>query len=171
MNKDSNKISEVLFNDKGTVEYKDDSSYQNHLFDQYRMYHHSIESISSRRQNANSFFVTLNTVLVSLSGYINLGANLNGKWNFLIALAGLAISYMWYRLIRSYRDINTAKFKVLNLIETKLPVRPFEAEWQAVGEGKDPQKYLPFTRIEIGIPWVFFCLHILALTSFIPFSN
>jgi hypothetical protein len=40
---------------------------------------------------------------------------------------------MWYRLVRSYKDLNSAKFKVIHEIEKSLPISPYDAEWEAVG--------------------------------------
>lgn len=70
---------------------------------------------------------------------------------------------MWYRLIRSYKDLNTAKFKVIHEIEQKLPCAPYDLEWEKVGRGKDSKLYLPFTHIEICVPWVFLALHVFVL--------
>ena len=130
----------------------------------------SADRISARRQTANSFFVTINTALVALVGYIHLGSTTENKYYWLIALAGIAIAYMWYRLIRSYRDLNSAKFKVIHEIEKKLPISPYDAEWEAVGRGKDSSLYLPFTYIEVGIPWIFLGLHVLAFIQSFPWE-
>jgi hypothetical protein len=99
-----------------------------------------------------------------------LGNQSNTNYYWLIALAGIAISFMWYRLIRSYRDLNSAKFQVLHQIEKKLPISPFDAEWEAVGRGKNSKLYLPFTNIEVGIPWVFLLLHVVAFIHSFPWE-
>jgi hypothetical protein len=70
---------------------------------------------------------------------------------------------MWYGLVRSYKDLNTAKFKVIHEMEAKLPVAPYDSEWEKVGKGKNSKLYLPFTHIEIYIPWVFFVIHAFVL--------
>ena len=36
--------------------------YKDHLFSQYQHYIESAEKISDRRQNANNYFITINTV-------------------------------------------------------------------------------------------------------------
>ncbi|WP_157517731.1 hypothetical protein [Moritella sp. PE36] len=139
--------------------YDATNSYNAHLLEQYKIYLTSAENISNRRQTANSFFVTVNTALISLISYLNLGVATSSKLYWVISLAGIAISYMWYRLVRSYKDLNSAKFKVIHEIEKSLPISPYDAEWEAVGRGGDPKLYLPFTHIEIYVPWVFVLLH------------
>lgn len=39
-----------------------------HLFEQYKLYVESAEKISDRRQNANNYFLTINTALISFLG-------------------------------------------------------------------------------------------------------
>jgi hypothetical protein len=44
-------------------------------------------------------------------------------------------------------------------MEQKLPFSPYDIEWDKAGRGKDPKLYLPFTHIEMLIPWVFLVIH------------
>ncbi len=117
--------------------------------------------ISERRQSANSFFLSINTVIVGLVGYFQSSSNEKPpEFYLLISLAGMLICYMWYRSVKSYKQINSGKFKVIHQIEQNLPIAPYDAEWEMLGRGEDPKKYLPFTHIEIFVPWVFFGLHV-----------
>lgn len=50
---------------------------------------------------------------------------------WLLAIAGIALSVLWEALITSYRNLNTAKFAVIHKIEKRLPISPYEAEWEA----------------------------------------
>ena len=88
-----------------------------------------------------------------------------------VAVAGLTLCYFWYRIIRSYRDLNSAKFKVIHEIEKRLPLRPYDAEWDAVGRGKDSKLYLPFTRVEIAIPCVFGLVYAYLVLRMIPWGR
>ena len=159
----SEEVNRSLYASGNSSSYSSEDSYQNHLLEQYKLYLTSAENISNRRQTANAFFVTVNTALVSLIGYLNFGNEDSNSFYWLISIAGIAISYMWYRLVRSYKDLNSAKFKVVHEIEKSLPVSPYDAEWEAVGRGDDPKLYLPFTHIEIYVPWVFCALHVSVL--------
>ncbi len=158
---------DVLFTD--TNDYSADKL-ADHRIEQYKIYLEMADRISARRQTANSYFLTLNTVLLSLVSYISLGTE-QKKWYWLVAIVGIVLSYMWYRLIRSYKDLNTAKFKVIHEIEAKLPMAPYDAEWEAVGRGKAPDLYLPFTHIEIYVPWVFLGLHAIVILECISWDK
>jgi hypothetical protein len=164
----SEQINQKLYESGAAQGYDSTSSYNAHLLEQYKIYLTSAENISNRRQTANAFFVTVNTALISLVSYLNLGAIAPTKLYWAVSLAGIAICFMWYRLVRSYKDLNSAKFKVIHEIEKSLPISPYDDEWEAVGRGEDSQLYLPFTHIEIYVPWVFLLLHsvVLALSTY-----
>lgn len=170
MSEEKDKIIAKLFNVEAKQDYGNEDIYHEHLLEQYKVYVEGADRISARRQSVNSFFVTINTALIALVSYMHLGSKSDNKFYWLIALAGIVISYMWYRLLRSYRDLNTAKFKVIHEIEKKLPLSPYDAEWEAVGRGENSRLYLQFTHIEVGIPWVFLVLHIVAFIRSFPWE-
>ena len=138
--------------------------YQNHILEQYKMYVEMADRISARRNLANVFFLSLNTTLISIIGFlINKIKLIEPSWLILFPLAGvIAICIVWWWLIRSYRNLNTAKYKVIGFLEQRLPSSPYwSAEWKELGEGKDWKKYLPLTALEKYIPIVFCLLYIL----------
>ena len=48
-------------------------SYTEHCLEQYKLFVESTNQISNRRLSANSFFLTINTAIIGLTGYIHLG--------------------------------------------------------------------------------------------------
>ncbi len=140
---------------KNEKDYGDD--YKNHLFEQYKLYVESIEKTSDRRQHANNYFITINTALISLIGLsFQIKIFENTAWiKFILALVGIIICFIFWYLIRSYRQLNTGKFAVIHKIEENLPLALYKYEWEILGEGKDKSKYYPFSHIELLIPWVF----------------
>jgi len=141
--------------------------------EQYKLYVEMADRTSARRQTANSFFLSLNTAMVALLGYLRTAQQNSGvgQLYWLVAAAGIILAYMWYRSLRSYRDLNSAKFEVIHEIEQALPLRPYDREWDKVGRGKNPKLYLPFTSVEIGVPWVFLVLHSIALVLLFPWQG
>lgn len=133
------------------------SSYKEHLFEQYKLYVHSAEKISDRRQKSNEFFLALNTAVITVIGFSIGKENLRIPSSFyiLVSLTGVIICYFWYRIITSYMGLNGGKFSVIHSIESQLPLSLYETEWNALGEGQDKKKYWPFTHIELNIPWIF----------------
>ena len=148
-------------------EYGND--YKNHLLELYKIYLASAEKISDRRQSANNFFLTINTILISVLG-------ISFKENFLkdifyfkilIVVIGISFCIIFWFLIRSYKQLNTGKFKVLHKIESKLPLAIYEYEWEILGEGKNKKLYYPFSDIELLIPWLFGFIYLALLIIFI----
>ncbi len=137
------------------------AEYKNHLFEQYKLFIDSVEKTSDRRQQANNYFITINTALISfigLSFQINLFKSL--PWlKILFAVLGIIICFIFYFLIRSYKQLNTGKFAVIHEIEKHLPLALYRYEWQVLGEGKDKSKYYPFSHVELLIPWIFGILY------------
>ena len=133
-----------------------------HLLAQYKLYVQMADKISERRQTANTFFLAINSAIVTMLGIVwpRAGGLIGMSWYVIIGLAGLILCYSWYRLLRSYRDLNSGKFRVVHAIEKYLPIRPYDAEWTSIGRGQNPRLYLPFTHIETTVPWVFFLLYI-----------
>jgi len=140
-------------------EYGD--SYRDHVIEIYKIYVEMADRISSRRERANSYFLTINTALVGLVSYLSLSdAGCPFVFTHIpVSIAGIALSYLWYRILKSFRDLNSAKFRVIHEIENYLPLAPYGAEWEVVGRGKDKKLYLPFTHIEKIVPWIFISLH------------
>ena len=70
-------------------------------------------------------------------------------------LIGIVLCLSWYLVIRSYRQLNTAKFAVLHELEGKLPFAFFKREWEQLEEGKKLNKYLNITKAEMTLPALF----------------
>ncbi len=140
--------------------------HQAHLLEQYKLYVEMADRVSARRQTANAFFLSVNTsVNTALLAFLRLVVEGEAEatplaWVLAVSAAGAALCYAWYRLVRSYRGLNSGKFKVVHAIERRLPMAPYDAEWEAVGRGKNPDLFLPFTRVEARVPWVFAALYV-----------
>jgi hypothetical protein len=131
------------------------------ILEQYILYVETMDKVSERRHSANSFFLSVNTLLVSaLATLISLTkqSNIQYGWLIIAAMAGIFFCWTWYRLIRSYRQLNHAKFMIIHLIETRLPVRLFDAEWDALNHG-DGTIYKTFSSTEKLVPFVFIIVY------------
>jgi len=144
-------------------------NYYSHYFDQYKLYIESAEKISDRRQNANNFFLTINTVLISVFGLsFQIKILEDFSWiKILLALLGLVICTIFWFLLRSYKQLNSGKFKIIHEIEKELPLSLYDYEWQILGRGKNKKLYYPFSHIELLIPWVFGLIYLVLGIVFI----
>jgi hypothetical protein len=157
---DTDKMNKKLLN-KSKQKYGE--NYYSHYFDQYKIYVESAEKISDRRQNANNFFLTINTVLISIFGLsFQIKTLENIGWvKILLALLGLIICIIFWFLLRAYKQLNSGKFKVIHEIEQALPLSIYDYEWKILGEGKNKKIYYPFSHIELFIPWIFGLIYLI----------
>lgn len=163
-------LSKILWNDKPiNNDYVKDEQYREHILEQYKLYVEMADRISSRRDVANAFFLTLNGLFLSAAGaLIDKGYQFSPKWTLLFPLSVLLLQcFFWWRLIFSYKQLNGAKFNIVGELETRLPASPYrKAEWQTLlKEGKDRTAYWPLTHLESKIPFMFAVGYIIAAVA------
>ncbi|MGW2091496.1 RipA family octameric membrane protein [Promicromonospora sukumoe] len=132
------------------------------VLDLYKIAIEMADRISARRGAANSFYVSLQSAIVTAVGFLLTNNSTNRKILAGVALAGAVTSVTWFLLLRSYRDLNKAKFKVILEMERQLPYGIYGAEWDYLK--KDPIKrwrfrYAEFGTIERLVPFIFFVLN------------
>jgi len=134
-------------------------SFRADLFEQYKLYVASAEKISERRVSANNYLLTVNAFLVALYG--SLAASQYGSyWTILVPIAGVLVSLTWYRIITSYRNLNSVKFKIIHELEQRMPAALYDYEWQKAEEGRG-KAYHPLSHLERWVPIIFIVIYVL----------
>ncbi|GAA1454311.1 RipA family octameric membrane protein [Nocardiopsis tropica] len=146
-----------------------EEGYRAAVLDQYRTCVEMADRVSGRRSLTNTFFLSLNSAVVA--AVVAVAGNSSQEVPLLLLLAGLVVLWAqcltWFVMVRSYRQLNTAKFAVIGALERRLPALAYsDAEWFALGEGRDWRKYLPLTRVEQGVPLIFGAAYLLVFLSF-----
>jgi hypothetical protein len=140
-----------------------------HYFELYNLAAEMADRISARRGLANSFFLTVNTAVLALLGSFHI------RWY--PAAAGIVLCVTWWALLRSYRDLNRAKFAVILEMEEHLPVQLYRDEWNFLR--KEPvhfaferaalrswlTQYRELGYIERTVPWVFVVIYVVAIVQ------
>lgn len=132
------------------------ADYHTHLLEQYKLYVEMADHVSERRMSMNKFFISVNTVLISI---ISLFSNGNQAAFSLFALTGFILSIAWYYHLNSYRQLNSGKFQVVHDMEALLPFAPYDVEWQKLDAGKNREKYWPLSHVEKALPFLFGVLY------------
>jgi hypothetical protein len=125
------------------------------LVELYKMMVESSESLVNRRQAVNTFFLTVNGAILTATGLLirfEGDLRLKALGVAVVALTGAILSAAWRSLIRSFGQLNTGKFKVINRLESLLPVAIYSAEWEALDRGENSKVYRSFTSREIWAP-------------------
>jgi hypothetical protein len=143
-------------------------NYRVHVWEQYKLYVQMADKISARRQSANNFFLSINTALIAILTFLRSNTDANKAFLAVVAaISGFILCFAWFRLIKSYKSLNGAKFKVIHEIEKKLPLVLYSAEWKAVERGNNPKLHNPLTKIEAYVPWMFFLLYVVVTVAFL----
>lgn len=141
------------------------------VFELYKLMVGTSEALVGRRQGVNTFFLTVNGAMLTAIGLVLQGGGeqrLLAGGIFILAVTGGILSLAWKSLLRSFGQLNTGKFAVINKLEERLPARVFTAEWTALAEGKNKRIYLSFTSREIWAPWTTFAVY--AITALLSAS-
>jgi hypothetical protein len=83
-----------------TSEEKYGSDYKAHCLEIYKTYVERADAISSRRETANTFFLSVNTLLIGLVAYLGADEKIT---KLAIGIAGVIIAFFWFRLLGSYK--------------------------------------------------------------------
>ncbi|MYE38131.1 MAG: hypothetical protein F4X82_01250 [Candidatus Spechtbacteria bacterium SB0662_bin_43] len=106
----------------------------------YELYLNSIEKISDRRGRAINHFITINSAILLgvgflmryLAEYEYIDALLSG-----LLFTGFCLCILFYRIIGSYKAMNSIKFEVLNKIEKDFfSVQPYTDEYNLMKQRK-----------------------------------
>jgi len=135
---------------------------QSAILEQYKVYVEMADRISARRSLTNTFFLTLNTAIFAAIGTLLRDPHVVVAWLLVFPLLALLVQcFAWFFLVRSYRQLNAAKYTVVGALEERLPASPYwSAEWKALGEGRDKAKYWPLTHLEQWVPVLFAATYI-----------
>lgn len=138
----------------------------------YKLAVEMADRVSGRRAIANSFFATLHAALLAvISAVFVVEADEGSRTSseaaaaVAVALGGLILAGAWFLALRSYRDLNRAKYKVIQEIEDVIPVALFANEWKYLKD--DPVKKWRGRYAELGtaeriVPLAFALLYVAA---------
>lgn len=130
------------------------------LFEQYKLYVEMSNEISKRRHQTNSFYISLSSAIIALFSLITVKIGTNSsEFIFVLPIFGLITCFIWFTHLKSYKKLNSAKFKIINKIEEELPCQGFSDEWEILS--KDSYKRL--TDIERYVPIIMGVLYFLIL--------
>jgi hypothetical protein len=108
------------------------------VFDQYKIATEMADRVSARRGTANGFYFTVGSALLAAAESLGLS---------IASGAGLVLTAAWWLQLRSYRNLNAAKWAVISKLEDQLPTQPFSDEWTIL-------KTDAIERQTIRFPWL-----------------
>ena len=127
------------------------------LLEIYKLHTELADSISKQRATANRFYIlVLSGLAVLFSTLLQRKNGVPLGWLMVsFGLFGLLLAVAWHSVIRSYRQLNTAKFEVLHELEKKLAYPFSRREWDLLAKGTDRKVYQQLTVVESRVPIIF----------------
>ena len=139
---------------------------QDALLEQYKLFLQTSEDLVSRRQNVNSFYISISSAIVAIMGFLfamDLGRMSELIIGFAFCIVGIILSISWSKSLSCYGNLNSSKMKIISSIEKQLPLSLFDAEWAALSDKLNKKKYVSFTESEQTIPRLFGLLYCIVI--------
>ncbi len=137
------------------------------ILGQYQAYSLAKEKYIDRHFQTNRFYLVLNFVLLFVA-YLFISLTPTYVPVLLTTAFGLVISTLWWLNIDSYQFWIKIKYsKVLEYLETKLPERPFNKEFEEFREAKKQKKALVFADFQKGLTALMFLTFLLTFVYFL----
>lgn len=136
------------------------------LWEAYKLAVEMADRVSARRGVANTFFISLQSALVAVVAAVTKDNPPPSAVLIGICCAGIAVAIAWFLALRSYRDLNKAKFEVINDMEKRLAVQLFTPEWDVLKRDKVKWwrgRYAELSLVEQFIPAVFLGVNVVLL--------
>ena len=144
------------------AEKKYGADYKKHFFEQYKIYVDSVNYTSEMKLKINTYFLTANTALFTAIGIGLSRQELSPSvWHFMLPLAGILISIVWWAVTYSYKKRNVAKLRVIHCIEELLPLALYKTEGGLMNEIHNGSIKKYFFNIDLFTPFVFIIYYLL----------
>ena len=141
-------------------------TYREHFFQQYKLFVESVNYTSDLKLKLNTFFLTVNTALVTAIGLGFSGQRpiASPVWHLLLPFAGVLICIIWWGITYSYKQRNIIKLHIIHCLEEQLPLALYKTEWHLMEENHSSNLKKFLFSIDLFIPLVFlFCYLLFAL--------
>ena len=126
------------------------------LLAQYGFYVESAEKVSHRRGIANNFFLLVNSASSVALAAFGLSSDEGTSWLLLFsAIIMVGVCVLWRLTVHSYSQLNSAKWRIVNAMEERLPAAPWTAEWTFLERGRSRRSYRRLTAVEKWVPGLF----------------
>jgi hypothetical protein len=136
------------------------------LLEQYKLYVQLADNVSERRAKTNAYYVSVTAAILVLAArfeWLAPADRLQAVGLLLVAVLGILVCLVWRANVTSFRQLNSAKFKVIHELEERLPFPCYDREWELLRRGTDRKSYLQLTRIERALPLVLTIAYLMLL--------
>ncbi|MDV8030794.1 MULTISPECIES: hypothetical protein [unclassified Rhodococcus (in: high G+C Gram-positive bacteria)] len=147
-----------------------DSLPPSELLDVYKLAVEMADRVSARRGLANQFYLSLETLILGVPALLQVSDNgpaLGEGRASILSILGIVVALVWWLQLRSYRQLNKAKFDVINSIEGEhMTIRIFSDEWKSLKSDHVERwrpRYAELGTVERVVPGIFAAMNLAVL--------
>jgi len=141
------------------------------IVNQYQLAVEMADRVSARRGQANQFYLAIESLILGAPFVVRSLGGLShpdsAVMTTLLSAVGAVVGVTWWLQLRSYRDLNRAKFAVITSLEERfLDAKIFSDEWKSLKKDPLPAwrgRYAELGTVERFVPWIFVLLNVAAL--------
>ncbi len=159
-------------------------------FEEFQLYYESTEKVTERRIDTNRWNYSICTTIITVDGALLSWAIGNPQFALVSLIGVIVLSFMaglycslWIAQIRDFKQLNHAKFQVLNNMaklvkfsqeekDIRSSYQPFEKEWELLKQNNAVQEMyrtniiaLNSSNIEYAIPAAFRILFLIIILA------
>lgn len=135
-------------------------------FQEYKFFAESTQYLSERRQAATQTYLSVNTAIIAVIGFIIKESGHSG-WGLISAClalvaAGVVACAIWYKIIKQYKDLIGWRYDQLMAMEKLMPDchQMYTNEWHQFFEPRMKIEKFGFSRLEIWLPRLFLWIYL-----------
>ncbi|OUS84917.1 hypothetical protein CA951_39775 [Rhodococcus sp. NCIMB 12038] len=147
-----------------------DSPPPSEILDVYKLAVEMADRVSARRGLANQFYLSLETLILGVPALLQVSDNgpaLGEGRASILSILGIVVALVWWLQLRSYRQLNKAKFDVINSIEGEhMTIRIFSDEWKSLKSDHVERwrpRYAELGTVERVVPGIFAAMNLAVL--------
>jgi hypothetical protein len=148
-------------------------------FDEFKLAFNHTETLLDRRKSLTSFYLSVNTGVITVIGVLLKDANLPQLWlsgSILVLLcAGVSACWIWRSLLHQYEILLDWWYARLREMEAALPdsARLVTQEYQdlyVAAKDRKPTQRIGMTEREVALTWVFTSLYVIFAAGIISLT-
>lgn len=148
-------------------------------FQEYKFFAESTQYLSERRQAATQTYLSVNTGIIAVIGFILKETGQSG-WGLIVAslalvAAGVLACWIWHKIIKQYKGLISWRYDELMAIEKNMPDwhQLYTKEWHQFYKPRMKKEKFGFSRLEIWLPRLFLWIYLVYSIAliFLKFSQ
>lgn len=141
-------------------------------YSEYTFFAGNTQTLADRRQSATQLYLTVNTSIFALIGFLLNDAGLEGRLHlvaFPLFAVGILVCLIWDRTICRYRTLIHWRFEQLMEMERSIPgsYQMFIREKKAFFDPEASKQTIAFSKLERWLPHVILGIYIVYGASFL----